>query len=102
MDLHTLHVEHAALLTLLMILTLINIRIHRNAAGVVWFAGFGSCICAGALLIALRTYVPDTLSMTLGNVMFSAGYLCLHRSMTGFFDKGAWQWRIQAGKACAR
>jgi diguanylate cyclase (GGDEF)-like protein len=80
-----------------MILTVINIRIHRNAAGVVWFAGFGSCICAGAVLIALRTYVPDPLSMTLGNVMFSAGYLCLHRSMTGFFAKGAWHWRIQAG-----
>ena len=97
MDLHTLHVEHAALLALLMILTVINIRIHRNAAGVVWFAGFGSFICAGAILIALRTYVPDALSIAVGNVMFSAGYLCLHQSMTGFFGKGAEQWRIQAG-----
>ncbi len=97
LDLHTLHVEHAALLTLLMILTVINIRIHRTAAGVVWFAGFGSCICAGAVLIALRTYVPDAISIAVGNVMFSVGYLCLHRSMTGFFAKGAGQWRIQAG-----
>lgn len=97
LDLHTLHVEHAALLTLIMILTFINIRIHRDAAGVVWFAGFGSCICAGAILIALRTYIPDALSIAVGNVMFSAGYLCLHRSMTGFFSQGAGQWRIQAG-----
>ena len=80
-----------------MILTVINIRIHRTAAGVVWFAGFGSFICAGAILIALRTYVPDAISIAVGNVMFSAGYFCLHRSMTGFFAKGAWQWRIQAG-----
>jgi diguanylate cyclase (GGDEF)-like protein len=78
-----------------MILTIINIRIHRAAASVVWFAGFGSCICAGAILIALRTYVPDALSISVGNVMFSAGYLCLHQSMTGFFGKGAEHWRIQ-------
>ena len=97
MDLHTLHVEHAALLTLLMVLTVINIRIHRNAAGLVWFAGFGSCICAGAILIAVRTYIPESLSFTVGNVMFSAGYLCLHRSMTAFFGKGAALWGIQAG-----
>jgi diguanylate cyclase (GGDEF)-like protein len=97
LDLHTLHVEHAALLTLLMILTVINIRIHRNAAGLVWFAGFGSCICAGAILIAVRTYIPESLSFTVGNVMFSAGYLCLHRSMTAFFGKGAKLWGIQAG-----
>ncbi|MGA2848058.1 MAG: GGDEF domain-containing protein [Terracidiphilus sp.] len=97
MDLHTLHVEHAALLTLLMILTVINIRIHRTAAGVVWFAGFGSCICAGAILIAVRTYIPESISFTFGNVMFSVGYLCLHRSMTAFFGKGAKLWGIQAG-----
>ena len=97
MDLHTLHIEHAALLTLLMILTLINIRIHRGAAGLVWFAGFGSCICAGAILIAVRTYIPESLSFTVGNVMFSAGYLSLHRSMTAFFGKGAKLWGIQAG-----
>jgi len=97
LDLHTLHVEHAALLTLLMVLTVINIRIHRNAAGLVWFAGFGSCICAGAILIAVRTYIPESLSFTVGNVMFSAGYLCLHRSMTAFFGKGAALWGIQAG-----
>jgi diguanylate cyclase (GGDEF)-like protein len=97
LDLHTLHIEHAALLTLLMILTLINIRIHRGAAGLVWFAGFGSCICAGAILIAVRTYIPESISFTVGNVMFSAGYLCLHRSMTAFFGKGAKLWGIQAG-----
>lgn len=96
MDLHTLHVEHAALLTLFMLLTLINLRLHRNVAGLNWFAGFGSCICAGAVLIALRTYIPDVVSIALGNLMFSTGYLCLHRSMTRFFGSGAWQWRVQA------
>ncbi|MGA9672619.1 MAG: GGDEF domain-containing protein [Terracidiphilus sp.] len=97
MDLHTLHVEHAALLTLFMLLTLINLRLHRDVAGLNWFAGFGSCICAGAVLIALRTYIPDVVSYALGNMMFSTGYLCLHRSMTRFFASGAWQWRVQAG-----
>jgi diguanylate cyclase (GGDEF)-like protein len=97
LDIHTLHVEHAVLLSLFMLLTVINLRMHRGAAGLSWFAGFGACICAGAVLIALRTYIPDALSIFLGNVMFSAGYLCLHRSMTGFFASGAGQWRIQAG-----
>jgi diguanylate cyclase (GGDEF)-like protein len=96
LDLHTLHVEHAALLTLFMLLTLINLRLHRNVAGLIWFAGFGSCICAGAVLVALRTYIPEVVSYALGNVMFSTGYLCLHHSMTRFFGSGAWQWRAQA------
>jgi diguanylate cyclase (GGDEF)-like protein len=97
LDLHTLHVEHAVLLTLFMLLTVINLRMHRNVAGLSWFAAFGSCICAGAILIALRTYIPDVISYTLGNMMFSSGYVCLHRSMTGFFGSGGWQWRAQAG-----
>jgi len=97
LDLHTLHVEHAVLLTLFMLLTVINLRMHRDVAGLNWFAGFGACICAGAILIALRTYIPDVVSYGLGNMMFSTGYLCLHRSMTGFFGAGAWQWRVQAG-----
>jgi diguanylate cyclase (GGDEF)-like protein len=97
LDLHTLHVEHAVLLTLFMLLTVINLRMHRDVAGLSWFAAFGSFICAGAILIALRTYIPDAISIALGNMMFSIGYLCLHRSMTGFFGTGAWQWRVQAG-----
>jgi diguanylate cyclase (GGDEF)-like protein len=80
-----------------MLLTVINLRMHRNVAGLSWFAAFGSCICAGAILIALRTYIPDVISYTLGNMMFSSGYVCLHRSMTGFFGSGGWQWRAQAG-----
>jgi hypothetical protein len=98
-DLHTLHVEHAALLTLLMILTVINIRIHRTAAGVVWFAGFGSCILRGrstdrfAHLRSGRNF-PSLWA----NVMFLRRLFCACIvSMTGFFAKGAGQWRIQAG-----
>jgi diguanylate cyclase (GGDEF)-like protein len=45
----------------------------------------------------LRTYIPDVISYAVGNMMFSTGYFCLHRSMTGFFGSGAWQWRVQAG-----
>jgi diguanylate cyclase (GGDEF)-like protein len=96
LDLHTLHVEHAALLTLFMLLTIVNMRMHRNVSGLNWFAGFGSFICAGAVLVALRTYIPDAISFGLGNVMFSTGYLCLDRSMTSFFGSGNWQWRVQA------
>lgn len=102
MDIQTLHVEHAVLLSLFMLLTVINLRMHRGAAGLAWFAGFGSCICAGAILIALRAYLPDVISIFLGNLMFSAGYLCLHRSMTGFFNSGAGQWRIQAALVVAQ
>ncbi len=99
MDLHTLHIEHAVLLTLFMLLTVVNIRMHRSAAGLKWFAGFGFSICLGATLIALRGTIPDAISIFVGDLMFSIGYVCLHRSMTGFFGSGAGQWRIQAGMA---
>jgi diguanylate cyclase (GGDEF)-like protein len=96
LDIQTLHIEHAALLSLFMLLTFINRRIHRNAAGLDWFAAFGSCIWAGAVLIALRTRIPDAVSIFLGNVMFSAGYLFLHCSMTRFFARGFRLFRVQA------
>lgn len=96
MDIHTLHVEHAVLLALYTLLTLVNLRVHRGAPGLNWFPAFAASVCGGAVLVALRGSIPDALSIVGGNILFSLGYVFLHRSMTGFFGRRAYGWRIQA------
>jgi diguanylate cyclase (GGDEF)-like protein len=95
LDIHTLHVEHAVLLALYTLLTFINLRVHRGAQGLSWFPAFAVSVCAGAVLVALRGRIPNTLSIVGGNILFSLGYVFLHRSLTGFLGRGAAQLRIQ-------
>jgi diguanylate cyclase (GGDEF)-like protein len=99
LDIHTLHIEHAVLLALYTLLTFINLRMHRGAPGLKYFPLFALFACLGAVLVALRGYLPDAASIGLGDVMFPIGYVFLHRSMTEFFGLGPVQWRIQAGLA---
>ncbi len=87
MDMHTLHVEHAALLGLFTLLTIVNSVVHRGARGSRWFPAFTFCAFAGAMLIALRGSIPELLSIWLGDLFFSLSYVCLHRSFTEFFGK---------------
>ena len=78
-------------------LTFLNFRMHRTIAGIAWFLGYGLCLCAGALLVMLRGQIPDPISIFLGDLMFPIGYVFLHRSMTGFFERGSAQLPIQVG-----
>ena len=95
MDMHTLHIEHAVLLGLYTILTLVNSWLHRGTKGVHWFPVYNFCAFLGATLIALRGHIPNSLSIVAGDLCFTFAYLFLHRSLTEFFDKGAYQWRVQ-------
>ncbi len=97
MDIHTLHIEHVAMLVLYTSLTFLNFRMHRSIAGITWFLGYGLCLCAGALLVMLRGHIPNTVSIFVGDLMFPISYVFLHRSMTGFFDRGSAQVRVQIG-----
>lgn len=95
MDLHTLHVEHVALLGIFTLLMVVNSTVQRGARGARWFAAFNLCAFIGAILITLRGQIPDFLSIALGNFCFSVGYLFLHRSLTEFFDRGRYQLKVQ-------
>ena len=100
MDMHTLHVEHAALLGLFTLLTVVNSIVHRGARGSRWFPAFTFCAFAGAMLIGLRGgTVPDAVSIMGGDLFFSVAYVFLHRSFTGFFGKRRYQWGMQLALA---
>lgn len=87
MDMHTLHVEHAAFLGLYTILTLVNSWLHRGMKGVYWLPVYNFFIFVGAVLIALRGYIPDLLSIVVGDMLFPIGYLFLHLCLTEFFGE---------------
>ena len=101
MDMHTLHVEHAALLGLFTLLTVANSLVHRPTRGLRWFPVFTCCAFAGAVLIALRGTVPDAVSIVMGDVCFSLAYVFLHRAFTGFFGRPTHRWWFQLALAGA-
>ena len=99
MDMHTLHVEHAALLGLFTLLTIVNSLLHRGTRGAYWFTTYTASAFVGAVLISLRGDLPDSLSIVLGALLFAVAYACLHRSLTEFFEAGRQQWWLQLGIA---
>ena len=99
MDMHTLHVEHAALLGLFTLLTVLNSLLHRGTRGLRWFPAFTFCAFAGAVLISLRGPVPVTVSVVMGDLFFSLAYVFLHRAFTEFFGKRNYQWWSQLALA---
>ena len=103
MDMHTLHVEHAALLGLFTLLTVVNSVIHRGTRGLRWFPAFTFCAFAGAMLISLRGMVPDAMSIVMGDLFFSLAYVFLHRSFTEFFGRRTHQrwFQVALASACA-
>lgn len=88
MNLFTLHVEHAVLLGLFTILTLINGRLHDGANGSGWFSAYTGSAFVGALLVLLRGHgVPEPVSIVLGMGFFHLAYLCLHGALRAFFAR---------------
>ncbi len=94
MDLHTLHIEHAALLGLFTVLTLINCRLHRGVRGMYWFPVYTLCAFLAAILVALRGRVPESLSIVLGMTLFHISYLCLYRCLADFFQRRSLHWAM--------
>jgi diguanylate cyclase (GGDEF)-like protein len=88
MNLFTLHVEHAVLLGLFTILTLINGRLHDGADGSWWFSAYTGSAFIGAMLVALGGHgVSEPVSIVLGMTFFHLAYLCLHGGLRAFFAR---------------
>lgn len=99
MDMRTLHIEHAVLLGLFTILTVANAVLHRGMRGVGWFPLYTFCAFMGAVLIALRGEIPQWASLGAGGLFFSLAYIFLHRWLTEFFERKAFQWPLQVSLA---
>src|SRR5882672_4061193 len=97
MDIHTLHIEHAVLLGLHTLLTLVNFWLHRGIKGIHWFPVYNLFAFVSAVLIALRGQIPDALSIVLGAVLVNIGYVFLHRCLSEFFGSRSSQWKLQIG-----
>jgi len=92
MDMRTLLLERACLLTFCMLLVLANVREHRGMSGLRWFAASNINYFVGAILIANRNYVPVWASVVLANFLYSMGYVFLHRCLADFFGQKRLYW----------
>jgi len=99
MDLQTLHVEHTILLAVYTLLTVVNARMHRGIRGIPWFSVYNALLFVGALLVATRGHIPNSLSIVGGNLFVIAGYIALFISLAGFFGAKSRQIYVQVGLA---
>ena len=101
MDIHSLHVEHTVLLAVYTLLTLVNGRIHKGIQGIHWFSVYNGLLFVGALLVALRGHIPNSISIVGGNLFVVAGYIALFLCLARFFGARLSELRIQLGLAAA-
>ena len=94
MDLYTLHIEHAVLLGLFTILTLINCYLHKGSRGMYWFPAYTLLLMLGAVLIALRGHISEPVSIVLGMTFFHLAYLCLYCCLQEFFERRLMRWAM--------
>jgi diguanylate cyclase (GGDEF)-like protein len=86
MNMFTLHVEHAVLLGLFTVLTIINSRLHHGAEGGYWFPAYTLSAFIGAMFVLLRGHgVSEAVSILFGVGFFHLAYLFLQRGLDGFF-----------------
>lgn len=97
MDLHTLHVEHAVLLAIYTLLTVVNSRIHKGIRGIHWFSVYNGLLFIGALLVAMRGHIPNFTSIVLGNMFVVSGYVALLVSLARFFGARLTDIYVQLG-----
>jgi diguanylate cyclase (GGDEF)-like protein len=87
MDMFTMHVEHAVMLGLFTVLTLLNSRI-QGADKSFWFPGYTLFAFCGATLVALRGHgISDPVSIFWGMLCFHLAYLCLHGGLRTNFEE---------------
>jgi diguanylate cyclase (GGDEF)-like protein len=95
MDMRTLLIERACLLTFCTLLVLVNVREHRRVAGLRWFAASNVNYFVGGILIASREHLPVWVSVVLANFLYSMGYVFLHRCLAQFFSQKPLYWWAQ-------
>lgn len=99
MDMRTLLLERACLLTFCTLLVLVNVREHRTTPGVRWFAASNVNYFIGGLLIANRSQFSVWISVVLANLLYSLGYVFLHHSLTDFLESRRRYWWAQLAVA---
>jgi diguanylate cyclase (GGDEF)-like protein len=99
MDMRTLLVERACLLTFCTLLVLANVRENRGMPGLRWFAASNVNYFVGGILIASRDHVPVWASVVLANFLYSMGYVFLHRCLSLFFSQRPLYWWAQCSVA---
>lgn len=87
MDIHTLHVEHAAFLASYTILTVANSWLYKGTKGVYAFSLYSFFVFLGASAVALRGQIPDPISIIFGNLFVIIGYSFLCLSLIGFLGR---------------
>jgi diguanylate cyclase (GGDEF)-like protein len=95
MDIHSLHVEHTVLLAVYTLLTVVNARMHKGIQGIHWFSIYNALLFVGALLVALRGHIPNSISIVGGNLFVVAGYIALFICLARFFGAKLTEIRIQ-------
>jgi diguanylate cyclase (GGDEF)-like protein len=90
LDMHTLHLEHVALLALCTVITVANSSLYRGVKGIHWFSLYNLSALLGAIAVAFRGHIPDFISIVVGNLLVAAGYFFFSVSLTAFFD-GKWR-----------
>ncbi len=88
MVLHTLQIEHAYLLLVYTLLTLLNARVQKGMPGVKLFVLYNALALVGAVAVVLRGSIPDLLSIVVGNTCVIGGYTALYGSMHRLFGFG--------------
>jgi len=97
MDIHTLHVEHVALLLVYTLIAAANSWVYRGMKGIHWFSLYNFLLLLGALSVALRGVLPDIFSIVVGNLFVVVGYAALFVSVAQLFGCERWQYYAQAG-----
>ncbi len=95
MGIHTLHIEHVLLLCVYTLLTVANSWLYKGMKGIHWFSLYNLFALLGATAVALRGFIPDFISIVLGNVCVVAGYTLLFLALSALFSFGKRQFQFQ-------
>ncbi|MDE1175268.1 MAG: GGDEF domain-containing protein [Edaphobacter sp.] len=90
MDIHSLHVEHVVSLVLFTLLTFANSWHYKGMKGVNWFCGYSLFVLIGAIAVALRGHIPNSISILAGTIPVAVGYASLCLCLKDFFDRPTW------------
>jgi len=101
MGIHILHIEHAWLLALYTLLTVANSWMYKGMKGIHSFTLYNLFACLGAIAVALRGQIPDTLSIVGGDLIVIAAYFFLFLSLADLFGRKAFQIYFQIGLVIA-
>jgi diguanylate cyclase (GGDEF)-like protein len=82
---HTIRVEHAFLLAVNALLTLVNGRMHKGVRGIYWFALYNVLAFTGSALVATRGHLHPLLSVVLADLLVLAAYIPLLVSIASFY-----------------